>query len=157
MFNPVTVVAKIQKGADLKVTRSDIMENDRFVAACKRAFYSYTRGNDDGAQRLCRDYGISVCQVIDIALTNKGPKDDFLPPSELLHTSIRDLEKRGGILNDPLSLEGSDINWTAVTAVCGPKMTTRTTREWDGGNMGGNTNMRLVDLFPNPPQKLSDE
>ena len=131
-------------------------DRDRFVEACKRAFYAYTRGNDDGTQRLCRDYGISVCHIVDIALTNKGPKDDFLPPSELLHTSIRDLEKRGGILNDPLSLEGSDINWTAVKAPCSPILNSRTTREWNGGNLDGKTNMRLVDLFPNPPEKLDD-
>ena len=127
-------------------------DRDRFVAACKRAYYSYTRGNDDSAKRLCKEYGISTCHIVDIALTNRGPKDDFLTPSELLHTQIRDLEKRGGILNDPLSLD-----WSDMTAVCAPKMTSRTTREWEGGNMGGNTNMRLVDLFPNPPQKLSDE
>ena len=122
------------------------MENDRdwdrFLTSCKRAYYSYTRGNDVGAQRLCRDYGISICHVVDIALTNKGPKDDFLSPSDLLHTSIRNIEKNGGNMNDLQSLEGI--------------LETRTTREWNGGKICGK-NRTLDELFPNPPQKMSDK
>ena len=112
---------------------------ERFIESCKRAYYSYTRGNDAGVVRLCKKHGISACHVVDIALTNRSPKDDFLSPSELLHNSIRDLEKTG-------------LDWTTATASCAPTLNSRTTREWNGGVMSGKTR-RLDDLFPNPPTK----
>ena len=116
---------------------------ERFLESCQRAYYSYTRGNDAGVVRLCKKHGISACHVVDIALTNRGPKDDFLSPSELLHNTIRDLEKTG-------------LDWAKVTATCSPILNSRTTREWHGGVMRGKTR-KLDELFPIPPTKLSDE
>ena len=91
-----------------------------------RAYYSYTRGNGTGVLRLCKKYGISVCHIVDIALTNRGPNDDFQPRSDLLHGTIRDLEKTGE--GSPV-LGTYDLNWTAMTAACAPILRSRTTRE----------------------------
>ena len=101
------------------------MANDRdwqrFLASCKRAYYCYTRGNDAGVVRLCKEHGISACHIRDVALTNKKPRDDFLPASELMNSTVRDIVKRGG-------------DWKAMADDCSPILDSRTTREWENNN-----------------------
>ena len=47
-------------------------EKERFVAACKRAYFRYCRGDDAGITRVSGQFGVTPDQVVDEALDNRN-------------------------------------------------------------------------------------
>ena len=45
-------------------------EKERFVAACKRAYFRYCRGDDAGVMRLSAQFDVPPDRVVDVALDN---------------------------------------------------------------------------------------
>ena len=45
-------------------------EKERYVAACKRAYFRYCRGDDAGVMRLSAQFDVPPDRVVDVALDN---------------------------------------------------------------------------------------
>merc|ERR1712037_580489 len=116
-----------------KILKMESREKERYVAACKRAYFRYCRGDDAGVIRVAGHYGFSPDRVVDDALDNRTETDNFLPPSHLLESSIRLLDRTGDIFKHKDFVGDADLDWVAVSEACEPILTSRTAREWDIG------------------------
>ena len=48
----------------------DSREKKRYVAACKRAYFRYCRGDDAGVLRISAQVDVPLDHVVDVALDN---------------------------------------------------------------------------------------
>jgi len=139
-------------------------KRERYLAACKRAYFRYCRGDDSGVTRVAQKFSVSPDRVVDDALDNSSEEDNFLPPSHLMEFSIRLLDRTGDIFKHKDFVGDGDLDWEAISAACEPVLTSRTAREWDIGAekenvaaAGAEKSLRLVDLFPEAPTKVLED
>ena len=54
-------------------------KRERYLAACKRAYFRYCRGDDSGVARIAQQFSVSPDRVVDDALDNSSEASDSIP------------------------------------------------------------------------------